>query len=208
MGLDSTHYKATLQKPEKSDPVHRPYITELEFEGFDVDVSYFSSYIQKIETAEILETLIFPKREEEISAVTEFLKGADRHVVFEKDASLMQQRMHEFLQKQGLADALLYRWETPQWTGFYAYQMKTETGFYTKEIGYQRKGMNAGFWKRFASDTICCFTSKEDFEYALSCVDFYWPADTQEMVSNRKRLFKEQFVDAYEANTSWLELSY
>ena len=68
--------------------------------------------------------------------------------------------------------------------------------------------MNEEFWKRFYSDTIYDFALWEDFEYAYECVDYYWPSDTKQDLVERKKKFKENFLDQYELGASFLRLSY
>ncbi|PIF33204.1 hypothetical protein CLU81_3784 [Flavobacterium sp. 9] len=207
MGLDITHRKSTLKKPEKLTPSHTNYILESEFEGFDVGLDYFHNCIQNIDAPEILETIIFPKKENEIEEIKKFLSHV-KHFLFEKDKENIEKSLQNFISKNQLSGNLLHSWETSEWTGFYIFRMKKQTGFYFEEIGEQRKGMNNLFWTRFSSDDIHNFTKKEDFEHAFKCVDFYWDSDTQDDVEQRIKMFKENFVDKYEPNKSWLSLSY
>lgn len=209
MGLDITHRKATLKRPEKLDPFHTDYILENEFEGFNVDFNYFENYIQKIDTPHILETLIFPKKEDELQKVKDFLKKHGQyHFFFENNIQNMNKRVEEFIKNNHISDSLIHTWETTDWTGFDLFKIEKQTGFYFENIGEQRKGMNDNFWKRFYSEDVYDFANKEDFEYAFKCVDYYWDNDTEEDVQQRKKLFKENFVDKYEINKSWLNLCY
>ncbi len=208
MGLDITHRKSTLKRPEKLDPFHRNYILENEFEDFDVDFNYFHDCIQTIDTPAVLETLIFPKKEDEIEEVKAFLKKYNYHFLFENDIKNIDNIVQKFISHNQLSGSLLHSWEAPKWIGFDIFKMEKQTGFYFEEIGEQRKGMNKHFWSRFWSDEIYCFTKKDDFEYAFKCVDFYWDSDTKEEVELRKKLFKENFPDKYEPNKSWLNLDY
>lgn len=209
MGLDITHRKATLKRPEKLDPFHRDYILENEFEGFNVNFNYFDKYIQEIDTPEILETLIFPKKQDEIQKVKDFLKKhGEYHFLFENTRKDIDANVADFILKNNLSGSLIHNWDAPDWIGFDVFKMKKQTGFYFEKAGEQRKGMNEHFWERFLSDEIYYYAKKEDFEYALKCVDFYWSDDTEEKVEERKRLFKENFVDKYERNKSWLNLDY
>jgi len=207
MGLDITHRIATLKRPEILTPSHTDFVLEDEFEGFDVDFNYFRNYIQEIDTPEILETLIFPKEENKIEEIKKYLNHVT-HFLFEKNRENIEKSLLNFISKNQLTGNLIYSWDSFDWTGFYIFKIKKQTGFYYEEIGEQRKGVNQDFWKRFSSDDIYNFTKKDDFEYAHKCVDFYWPSDTHEEVEIRKKMFRENFVDKYEPNKSWLSLSY
>jgi hypothetical protein len=208
VGLDITHYKATLDKPLRIEPFNRKFILEEEFVGFDVEFEYFQNFIQNVDTPEILETVIFPKREYEIDEVKQFLNNEQYHYLFEKNVGNINLRIDNFITANNLTKAIVHNWETDKWFGFHIYEYKKQVGFYFEEVGEQRKGMNDNFWKRFSSDNIYCFTKSEDFAYALTCIDFYWDVDTKEDIEIRKKMFKENFVDKYELNRSWMSLSY
>jgi hypothetical protein len=208
MGLEITHYKATLQRPLIIEPFNVKQILEDEYEGFDVNINYFENFIQKIDKPEILETIIFTKRENEIEEVMKFLNCEDYHYLFENETSKISQRIEQFVRDRKLDGNLIHSWETDKWYGFHVYRHIKQIGFYFEEIGEQRKGMNENFWKRFVSNKTFCFTKKEDFDFALTCVDFYWQDDSNEDVELRRKLFEDNFVKKYELNRSWMSLSY
>lgn len=205
MGLDITHYKATLKKP-LIDSFN--FVLENEFNGFDVPFDYFQNYIQKVYVPEVLEIIIIPRNENDIDELKQLYKDRNCHFIFEKDYKSILASIDKFLKYKNLDKKLIKPWQAHKWMGIDIYEYKKETGFYFSEIGYQRKGVNENFWERFNSNTTFCFTTKEDFDFAYSCVDFYWDIDTKEDIEMRKKLFKENFVDKYELNRSWMNVSY
>ena len=206
MGLDITHYKATLKRPTKLDPFNRNLITEQEFEGFDTNFQYFERNIQMIETLITIETIIFPKRESEIEEVKKFLNCNEYIFLFEKNINDIDRTVEHYLQKKSLIKNLLHSWTTDKWFGFHVYKLDRQVGFYFEEVGYQRKGVNDKFWTRFGSESINSFTKQQDFEFALTCVDSYWNSDTKDDVDLRRQSFKANFVDNYETNKSWISI--
>ncbi len=207
MGLDIYHHKATLNRPLKIDPFSENFIIESEFDGFDVPFDYFQNCIQLIDTPETLETIIFSKRENEMDEVKSFLKDDSYHYLFEKDKFNLNKRVDEFITEKKLNGSLIHSWETDSWFGFHVFKYIKQTGFYYEELGYQCKGMGGFFGEKFyADEDIYCFTKKEDFEFALSCIDY--SNDTKKVVEYNKKLFKENFVDKYELHKSWMCLSY
>ncbi|WP_221418046.1 hypothetical protein, partial [Fulvivirga kasyanovii] len=62
--------------------------------------------------------------------------------------------------------------------------------------------------KRFCSSDTYHFALKEDFQFALSCVDFYWTEDTEDELKQRKQNFNTNFLDKYEYGASFLTVSY
>jgi hypothetical protein len=208
MGLDITHYKAILERPVEISRFDQCYILASEFKGFDVEIDYFQPYIQLIDTPESLKTIIFPKSEHEIEEVTAFYTDTDCIILLEQDITKIERRLSDYLSEKKLHVNSIRRWETDKWFRFEVYKFEKQIGFYCESVGEQRKGMNKKFWTRFQSDEIFCYTQQADFEFAYDCVGFYWDSDTKEEVQQRKKNFKENFVDKYEPHRSWMELSY
>mgnify|MGYP000913842001 CR=1 FL=1 len=211
MGLDITHYKATLQRPEELHPVSNNYIIEESFDewGFDSDFNHFSAYIQFIDHPVSLQTIIFPRKDSDPEKVKYWLSTYEYPVFFfDKETADMETILEEYLETNGLAGNQVRRWDTEQWIGFQVFYYEQVPGFYFQEVGYQRKGMNETFWTRFGSEDTYCFLKKEDVEFAYTCVDYYWDDDTEEEVIVRKQLFLENFVTNFEPGKSWMSLSY
>jgi hypothetical protein len=206
MGLDITHYKATLKRPEKLNPFSHDFVIEEEFEGFDTNFHHFDSSIQMIDTPTTLKTLIFPKIESEIDEVKDSLNCDEYIYLYEQNAQDIDKSVGQYLQTNSLTNHLLHSWTTNKWFGFHIYKLDKQVGFYFEEVGYQRKGVNDKFWTRFGLENINCFTKRDDFEFALTCVDYYWHDDTKDGVNLRRQLFKENFVDKYETNKSWIRI--
>jgi hypothetical protein len=211
MGLDIIHYKATLERPEELHPVSENYMTKCVFEewGFTEDFEHFKDCIQLIDAPVKLQTIICVKNESELEEISNmFVPGEGYVVLFDPDLSKLEERVAAHLEKDGLSGNLIWRWNTQRWVGFQVYLLEKVPGFYFKEVGYQRKGMNNRFWTRFRSETVFDFAEQEDFDFAFSCVDYYWDNDTEDEVIRRKQLFKKYFVDQFEAGKSWMSLSY
>ncbi len=208
MGLDITHYKATLKKPAIFNSYEGSYMTEEEFEYFDVDFDYFKDCTQKIDIPKVLRTLIFPKKESDIDEVKEWFKNSHNDLLFEKNLGNINASIEHFMKNKQLTENLFCTWDAGKWIGADIFTFEEGYGFYYEEVGYQRKGVNKNFWGKFCTSKIQCFTSRKNFEFALSCVDYYWHEDTEEDVVLRKQEFKRDFVDKYEPHKSWLEASY
>lgn len=207
MGLDIYHYKATLLKPKDLNPFSENYILEENYEGFDVHFSYFNNYIQIIDVPKTIKTLIFALKESELDEIKNFL-NYEYDFFYESNILNINNVADRFIIQNHLEGSLLHKWETPKWIGFHVFEWEKKSGFYFEEVGYQRKGMNERFRERFYSASNYYYTQKEDFEFALSCVDFYWDNDTQEEVEQRKRQFKADFLDKYEDKRSWMNTSW
>ncbi len=207
MGLDITHYKATLIRPEFLDPSTQNYFTADTYTGFDTNIQHFEKCIQLIDTPTTLKTIIFPKDESKLEEVNQFLKGHDYIFHFQKNLNDIDKTISAYQQKYSLTKSLIHKWTTSDWIGIHLYLLDKKPGFYYEEIGYQRKGMNENLWTRFDLGNAYCYTKKEDFEFAYSCIDYSWSSDTALEVKERKQLFKENFVEKFENNKSWMEIS-
>ncbi|MCE7995654.1 MAG: hypothetical protein HEP71_26990 [Roseivirga sp.] len=209
MGLDIYHEKATLLRPRFIGPGETPGIIEDEFSGFDVPFSYFDKFIQKIDCGKRIQSAIIVDDPSKLDKARDWFKNSDVAIIMLEDGDQPEIKVKQWAVKQGFDKLLQHTWRGLHWKVIDYYELEQRVGFYTDEVGYQRKGMNAMFWEHFGElEHIYNFTSRQDFEYALTCVDFYWEGDTQEEVEKRKLLFKKTFVDQYKKGESILSLSY
>lgn len=210
MGLDITHYKASLTTPNHAELWSQGVIIEENFEneGFNVPFSYFNNWIQKVNYPVVrLFKVILHKP----SYMGDFLNSnyftSDNLLPFTLEDD-WQNRLIRYETWKGLESYQKVVRRSGKWTTVTYYETLSRNGFYYSEIGEQRKGMNANFMMRFGQEKSYNFALAEDFTYAMDCVDFYWSTDTQKDVAQRKRLFKENFVDQFEEGRSWLNVSY
>lgn len=208
MGLDISHWKATLERPATSDPHKIGGMTEADFDGFDVPFSHFERYIQPIDCARIVQTTILVSDLEHLEYTQNWFKDNDYVILYDSDPRKLDQKIRAYesayklrrLRKHISADPV--KWQLLQ-----HYEIFQEIGFYQNEVGYQRKGMNEDF-TYFYQDDKSEFVLREEFERAYQCVDYYWPSDTKEEVWERRKNFKENFLDNYEYGASTLTVSY
>ncbi|RAV99189.1 hypothetical protein [Pseudochryseolinea flava] len=208
MGLDIYHCKASLERPEESALfAGDAYILEEDYSYFDVDFHYFAPFSQMIDVPRIGKTIYFPKSARYADMIKKSVLIDDKcEILLVPNEIEMVDRLEAFVERNHLSHLLRHRFDMLGWTQFDLYDHESKFGFYSLEVGYQRKGMRPDkFWKRFMSDDVYNFTTRDDFEYALSCVEnrVFPPSG-----HNQIHLFKRDFVDAYEQNRSWLALSY
>lgn len=197
-----------MERPLTTDPDEIGGMTVENFGGFDVPFSHFEKYIQKIDCANVLKTAIIVKEEQYLAYTMDWFKEDDYQVFYEKTDALLNQQLREYESKNNLKQLLHHLEEGPkQWYLLYYYEIEKKVGFYEVEAGYQRKGMNVDFGY-FYQDDKCEFVLREDFERAYKCIDYFWESDTEEDLINRKKNFKENFLDKYEFGASYLSVSY
>jgi hypothetical protein len=218
MGLDITHFKATM---EKAEPHHLFYIgdgiygeTGAEvretFDHFNVDFDHFQKYIQEIDVPTEIETVIIVKGIENLKRVKEHFKSTEPTIIVRENEEQLQQELNYFETKKGYLNLkknfndISYA----EWIILKYYTVEKKEGFYFKSVGEQRKGMNGKFWSRFCNEDKSNFALKEDFDYAFSCIDKYWDSDTKASVEQRKEKFKTEFIDNFELGASFMFVSY
>jgi len=239
MGLDVMHYKATVEKIESSYSLQYNCMTESDFEyqGFDVPFGYFKNYIQMIDIPETVITIYVPYEGHETDEIKSYFEeNARREFKFwhkkdevrdaeefksyleEKfkdkrflkvDKTNLEESVKKILREENLLDCMVSYNKIRDWIYIDVYRLKQEKGFYYEGVGYQRKDMNANFNKYYDSD-ICCYAKKEEFEFALTCVEFFdycSEDETGEKTLKAKELFKKDFVDSYEEGKSFMWVS-
>ncbi len=209
MGLDISHSKAVWERPASTDPDGWGTVTEEEYTGFNVDFSHFSTYIQKVDRALIVQTVIIVEEQKYLEETIAWFKKYDYPILFQDSAASLQKQIELLESHNRLHKLHKHLNQTPaQWNVLHYYEITQATGFYTEDVGYQRKGVNDRFWERFYSRDVFNFALPEDFAFAYDCVDYYWPSDTEEDVRLRRLNFKQNFLETYEFGASYLALSY
>lgn len=209
MGLDLYHFKALKNKPDKLHepdelhPFNENYILSEELEFFDNDINHFKDYIQSIEIKKIVNSLVFVKNGEQIKCSVD-----SGDVVVYNQYDFVDDYVNRFKDQYRLSDTVVDKWKLENCLVVDLVRNETATGFYYEGVGHQRKGMNSLFYQQYCHGKIYCFTKKSDFDFAFSCVDYYWDSDTAKEVEERKALFKNFFIDNYEPNRSWMWVDY
>ncbi|MGB0868397.1 MAG: hypothetical protein ACPGSD_02260 [Flavobacteriales bacterium] len=204
MGLDITHFKATK---EKAEPLTLFYIgndiygdtgAEIreKFDNFNVDFDHFQKYIQEIDVPTEVETVIIVKGVENLKHVKDHFKSTESSFIVRKNEEQLQKELKDFEEKKGYQNLKknFKDFSYTSWIILNYYIVEKKEGFYFKNVGEQRKGMNRKFWDKFCKGDISNFALKEDFDYAFSCVDKNWSSDYEKSVLQRKKLFKKNLL--------------
>lgn len=218
MGLDVTHYKATLERAETHSLFYIDQgiyadtggITRKNFCDFNVKFDHFKNYIQEIDCPVELESAIIVNDKKDSKRIKEHFKSSGRKIFVKENEHLLYQELIEFEKSLGYLNIqkCFEDIEYEGWTILKYYKTIKKEGFYYKKAGHQRKGMNNKFHERFCSNKIYNFAFKEDFDYALSCVDYYWKSDTSSIIEERKKEFCESFINNFEKGASFMMVSY
>ncbi|NHN26272.1 hypothetical protein FIA58_011340 [Flavobacterium jejuense] len=217
MGLDITHYKATLEKAQEH---HLFYIGEdiysetgaeirEKFDSFNVDFDHFSKYIQEIEVPTKVESIIIIKGSENEKKVKAHFKSNDSNFLIRENEEQLERELKDFEKKKGYQNLKkCFDDSHNDWIIVKYYTTEKKEGFYFKSVGEQRMSMNDKFWNKFCNENTSNFALEEDFKFALSCVDHYRDSDTKEIVNLRKDEFKKTFIDNFELGASFMSVSY
>lgn len=217
MGLEITHYKATLDKAEIStlfyigNDIYGETGAEIreKFGTFNVDFEHFRKYIQEIEVPTEIETIIIVKGSEKLKKVKEHFQSDERTFLVQENEEQLKIELDSFEKKRGY-QKLEKHFENIHYTDWIIlkyYTLEKKEGFYFKSVGNHRKGMNDKFWDKFCNGDKYNFADKEDFVYAFSCIDS-WVTDTEESVRQRREEFKKKFIDNFDLGASFMSISY
>ncbi|HLV50884.1 MAG TPA: hypothetical protein VKY44_02875 [Flavobacterium sp.] len=216
MGLDITHYKATLKLPANSELIIiggqiRSEVgaeTRESFSDFDVPFEHFDNYIQLIDCPIVVDSLIIVEDKDNLEYVTNHFSSSDYKILLNKDD--LNKNLDEYENEKKLKELekhignnVLNKWKVLNYV-----RTEKKEGFYYHQVGYQRKGMNEKFWKRFCNDDIYDYALKENFEYASKCLLKKQLFESKADFELRKENFKNQFIDTYENGASFMSLSY
>lgn len=218
MGLNITHYKATMEKAEThtlfyvGHSIYGETGAEIRenFDHFNVDFDHFQKYIQEIDFPTEIETVIIVKGIENLNNVKEHFKSTERTFIVLESEEQLQKELDAF-EKQKEYQNLRKNFEDityMDWILLKYYTIEKREGFYFKSAGEQQKGMNKKFWDKFCNGEKYNFALKEDFNFAFSCIERYWDSDTEESVMQRKEKFKKEFLDNFELGASFMFVSH
>lgn len=218
MGLDITHFKATMEKAEPhtlfyiGHDIYGETGAEIrdKFDDFNVGFDHFQKYIQEIDVPTEIETVIIVLGIENLERAKEYFKSEERTFIVRENEEQLQQELDHFEEKKEYRNLnkTVENHSPSNWYYIRYFTVEKKEGFYFKRVGEQRKGMNGEFWDRFCKGDAFNFALKEDFDYAYSCIDNYWDSDTEKSVIQREEQFKKEFLDNFELGASYMSVSY
>ncbi|WP_445710056.1 hypothetical protein [Flavobacterium sp.] len=218
MGLEITHYKATLEKAQDHDlfyiglDIYGETGAEIreKFDTFNVDFNHFSNYIQEVDVPTEVESVIIIKGSENVEKVKAHFTSNDYVFLIRENEEQLERELQDFEKKKGYQNLkkCFKNYDYTDWIFLKYYTTEKKEGFYFKSVGEQRKGMNDKFWNKFCNENTSNFALKEDFNYAFSCVNYNEYSDTEEEVNQRKEEFKKIFIDNFEDGASFMSVSY
>ncbi len=218
MGLDITHYKATMEKAESHTLFYigndiygkTGALIRENFDDFNVDFDHFNKYIQHIDVPTEVESVIIIKGPENLKKVKDHFQSNKRTFLIRENEEQFKIELNDFEKKRGYQKLkkVFEDIHYADWIILKYYTIEKKEGFYFKSVGDQRKGMNGKFWDKFCNGVKYNFALKEDFDYAFTCVDSYWDTDTEESVRRRREEFKKGFIDNFEFGASFISISY
>jgi len=218
VGLDIIHYKGALKRTGIYALFHIGHdmytdtggITRESFSNINVPFDHFKKYVQEIDCPIELESAIILQDKKDAKRIKEHFKSSGRKFFIKESEHQLHQELTEFEKSSGYLEVqkCFENIKHQGWTILKYYRNIRKEGFYFKAIGDQRKGMNSKFWEQFCSNEIYNFALKKDFDFALSCVDYYWDSDTPKIVEERKEEFNKYFINNFEEGASFMMVSY
>lgn len=211
----AVHRKATLKRfSDVSLPGLRSVVTEDDMNTFNVPFDYFGKYVQHVNAPGIIQKVILLLDENAFEAALQWKKKtfpekeADYPILVHFQDHKMTDALENHVKEKKL-DLLYTHEDFPHfpWSIKHYYEVVQKKGFYTEDVGYQGGMVSKKFQGRFGDEQLSSFALKEDFEFTYSCIDATPPYGGKEDMEIRRKNFKENFLDNYEAGASflWLE---
>lgn len=210
MGLDITHYKII----EDYSQLHPSTISLVEKEGFDqyeVSADYFDPYWSWVNKYSRESSVKYATERDALSKVEDFWSNINPIIeVRFLNESLLNEYLNSLNQRVETLNQLYFLRKESFWYSLDFYSFQFVQGFYTREVGYQRKGVVDDFFKYFDYKITGAsrYTSQERFELVYKMIGKYYDHDTNEDVIQLKKQFKRDFLDNYEKGKSILSVSY
>lgn len=209
MGLDIGHSRATLIDPDERSLFCSGIILS-EYRGFNVPLTYFDPFIQDVHTAILVKELVIPKDIKYYNWCCKDYKYLSNYsVIFPINESYIEKKIQEFDKEYGSDELVRFEYTTQISRRTITYFKKiTCKGFYTENVGYQRKGMGSKF-NKFCHPEIFNWVGIENFYEAYESIEFdELREDTFQDYNERLVNFKENFIDKYKDGASYMTVSY
>ncbi|MFK7770996.1 MAG: hypothetical protein AB8F94_02610 [Saprospiraceae bacterium] len=209
MGLDIYHSKLVTKRPTKIGFSNDGIYLEDNFGKFNKrDWQFIEPFVKEIEYYRRVKSIFFSIIPSEIEFLMKELKNQD--ILFAENQINLENEIKSFEEKQSLTQ--YYKeviTNSPPWNQIKYFDKEIKSGFYTKQVGYQREGMKSEFWTYFNyKSKYHYYFDKEDFLKAYSFVGHHWEHDSKEDIRLRKERFKTGFVDQFENGKSFMTLSF
>ena len=209
MGLDIYHYKLTKNRPPNIGYSNEGIYLKKGFSKFkERDWKIIEPFVMEVEYFNCAKSIFFSTIPSEIDFLTKELKEVD--IISARNKSELEKKIKFHEEKYNLNK---YNKEinnsTPPWNRIRYFNKEIKIGFYTENVGYQRKGITNKFWEDFDfKETYHFYFMEEDFLKAYSAIGHCWDSDSEKDVQLRKMKFKTDFIDNYEYGKSFMQLSF
>ncbi|MFM2392536.1 MAG: hypothetical protein RLZZ546_513 [Bacteroidota bacterium] len=210
MGLDIIHYKI-CRKIENEFIPELNITTKSDIQRFDVGIEYFNDYWKEIfrfscghnykvaydiESYKILKKM-WAEWNPNIAVI--YCNVNHKQELIDELSSLKENKnLHLFIKNELNNDS------------FNFYHASKIMGFYSKQVGYQRKGVKDEFFEKYDINKsgVSNFVKKKDFEKVFELIGKYYDHETDNDVEQLRELYKRDFLEKYEEGISILTLSY
>lgn len=209
MGLDISHYKV-IDESNVEYPPSLIYVKKNSFEGYDVKQDYFKKYWKSIKIYNWLSSTKYVINRSEFEPTRQIWNEWNPKVHVEL---ITREELWSLLKEKNAevkSNEIYFLKKESKWFSLNLYNYKETEGFYLKQVGYQRKGVQDEFFQHFDTNKtgITRYTNKEQFELIFKLIGKYYEHDTDEDVNQLRIQYKKDFIEKYEEGKSILSISY
>lgn len=210
MGLDIMHYKICEELGNEFVP-NLNIVSKTDIELYNTDIDYFEqywkaihkySYVTSFKVAYSQESYKKAKKTwQEWNPAIEVIKGS---------LELREKLIVELSNRPENKNLHLFVKDEMDWESLNFYRASEIIGFYSKQVGYQRKGVKDEFFEtyNYKKTGLSNFVEKSDFENVYNLIGKYYEHNDDEDVKLLKENYKKNFLDKFEEGKSILTISY
>lgn len=210
MGLDIMHYKICSELENEYVPKLN-ITTKSDIQRFDANTDYFKDYWKPILKYSYRNNYKVTYEEKDYNKAKQIWNEWNPNIeVILSSVEKKQDLISELSKRPENENLHLFIKNEMDYESFNFYHATKIIGFYSKQIGYQRKGVQDEFFNiyNYEKTGLSNFVQLKDFESVYDLIGKYYDHNSTEDVKSLKNIYKRDFIQKYEQGKSILTISY
>lgn len=210
MGLDIMHYKICTDLKNEYVP-NLNITTKSDIQRFDATDEYFKDYWKPILRYSYGNKYKVTYTKEDYNKAKQMWNEWNPNIeVILSTRQKKQELILELSKRIENKNLHLFIKNELNYESFDFHRSSEIIGFYSKQVGYQRKGVKDEFFSsyNFEKTGLSNFVQLKDFENVYKLIGKYYDHNTEEDVKQLKENYKRDFIQKFEEGKSILTISY
>jgi len=210
MGLDIMHYKICSELENEYVP-NLNITTKSDIQRFDANSEYFRDYWKPILRYSYGNNYKVAYKTEDYNNAKQLWSEWNPNIeIIKSTLEKKQELILELSQRPENKNLHLFVKNEMDYESFNFHSASKIIGFYSKQVGYQRKGVQDEFFKiyNYEKTGLSNFVQKKDFERVYNLIGKHYDHNSEDDVKQLKDIYKRDFIEKYEKGKSILTISY